>query len=177
MLVVPEGKTWVPSHMILVKQFYADGSVKKYKARLVANGSRQAWFSYTETSSPTAQEASVKLLYAKAASLGRVVRTFDVKAAYLKSDIDEEIYMLLPKANKNDNNHWVKLLKSIYGLKQAGKLWFENIKGVLLDAGCKQSEQDECVFTLYDEVNSIDIDIVLYVDDILTSGHRSCVSL
>ena len=169
-LCVPQGKPWVPSHMILVKQYYADGRLKKYKGRLVANGKKQDLFSYKETSSPTGKEASVKLLYAKAASLGRVIRTFDVKGAYLKSEIDQELYMLLPKKKATDANQWVRLLKSIYGLKQAGKLWFENIKSVLMAAGCKQSDQDECVFTMYDEHLGIDIDIVLYVDDILTSA-------
>ena len=38
LLTIPYGKPWVPSHMILVTQRYADGSIKKYKARLVAGG-------------------------------------------------------------------------------------------------------------------------------------------
>ncbi len=80
-VVLPKGKPWVPSHMVLVRQRYADGSIKKYKARLVANGSRQPWNTYTETSSPTARETSVKFFYAKAAAEGRLIRTFDVKAA------------------------------------------------------------------------------------------------
>jgi hypothetical protein len=75
-LSIPDGKSWIPSHMLLVRQRYEDGSIKKYKARLVANGNRQQ----LHTSSPTAREASVKLFYAKAASLGRLVRTFNVKA-------------------------------------------------------------------------------------------------
>jgi hypothetical protein len=134
---VPEGKPWVPSHVVLVRQRLADGSVKKYKARLVANGKRQELDVYEPTSSPTASEASVKLMNAKAAVQGRVVRTFDIKSAYLKSDIDQEVYMHFRKGNKGDDSVWVRLLKSLYGLKQAGKLWFENIRGVLLDSACE----------------------------------------
>ena len=169
-LVVPEGKPWIPSHMVLVRQRYANGDIKKYKARLVANGSRQPWNTYTETSSPTARENSVKFFYAKAAAMGRIIRTFDVKAAYLKSDLDEEIYMMLPKANKDDKAQFVRLLKSIYGLKQAGKLWFENIRGVLLANGYTQCLCDQCVFTKYIPEEGIDIDICLYVDDLLISA-------
>jgi hypothetical protein len=58
----------------------------------------------------------------------------------------------------------------LYGLKQAGKLWFENIKGVLLDAACEQCAEDECVFRLTVADNNIDIDMALHVDDLLTSG-------
>ena len=169
-LVLPEGKPWIPSHMVLVRQKFANGDIKKYKARLVANGSRQPWSTYTETSSPTARETSVKFFYAKAAAENRIIRTFDVKAAYLKSDLDEEIYMMLPKANKDDKCEFVRLLKSIYGLKQAGKLWFDNIKGVLLANGYQQSLCDQCVFTKYIPEEDIDIDVCLYVDDLLISA-------
>jgi hypothetical protein len=172
-MVLPEGKPWIPSHMVLVRQKYANGDIKKYKARLVANGSRQPWETYTETSSPTAREASVKFFYAKAAAEGRIVRTFDVKAAYLKSDLDEEIYMMLPKASKEAKCEFVKLLKSIYGLKQAGKLWFENIRGVLLANGYIQCPCDQCVFTKFIPEEDINIDICLYVDDLLTSSTNS----
>jgi hypothetical protein len=175
---IPKGKSWIPSHMILVRQKYADGTIKKYKARLVANGNRQQLGSYNECSSPTARESSVKLFYAKAASMGRIVRTFDVKAAYLKSDLDEEIYMMLPKQNKDSKPEFVRLLKSLYGLKQAGKLWFENIKKVLLADGFDQASGDECIFTKYDSLNNVDIDVCLYVDDLLISSSAyHCIDL
>ena len=169
-LVLPEGKPWVPSHMVLVRQKFATGEIKKYKARLVADDSRQPWSTFSETSSLTARETSAKFFYAKAAAEGRIGRTFDIKGAYLKSDLNEEIYMLLPKVHKDDKCEFVKLLKSIYGLKQAGKLWFENIRGVLLSNGYVQSTGDECVFTKFIPEENIDIDVCLYVDDLLVSS-------
>jgi hypothetical protein len=106
------------------------------------------------------------------------VRTFDVKAAYLKSDLDEEIYMMLPKQHKDSKPQFVRLLKSIYGLKQAGKLWFENIRQVLLTDGFTQATGDECIFTKYDSMANIDIDICLYVDDLLiSSSAHHCIQL
>ena len=172
---VPHGKPWVPSHMILVKQRYADGSIKKYKARLVAGGHRQDANSYNDISSPTARPATVKIIFAKAAIEKRILRTFDVKGAYLKSNIDEEIYMLLPIQKKGDKPQWVKLIKSIYGLKQAGKLWYENIKAKLLEFGAVQCPDDECLFR-YTEGLEI-IDIVIYVDDLLTASTTISVSV
>jgi hypothetical protein len=65
--------------MVLVRQRLADGSVKKHKARLVANGKRQQLDTYESNSSPTASEAAVKFMHAKAAAQGRIIRTFDVK--------------------------------------------------------------------------------------------------
>ena len=61
---VPHGKPRVPSQTILIRQRYASGEIKKYKARLVAGGHRQNPTLYTETSSsPTARPATVKLLF------------------------------------------------------------------------------------------------------------------
>ena len=172
---VPHNKPWVPSQMILVRQRYADGKIKKYKARLVAGGHRQNPTFYTDTSSsPTARPATIKLLFAKAAIEKKIIRTFDVKGAYLKSDINEEIYMLLPLKNKNEKSQYVKLNKSIYGLRQAGLLWFQNIKSKLLQLGAIQCPDDECLF--HYEFEGDIIDIVIYVDDLLTASSTQKIS-
>ena len=167
-LTVPYGKPWVPSHMILVRQRFADGSIKKYKARLVAGGHRQKFTSYEQTSSPTARPASIKILFAMAAIQKKIIRTFDVKGAYLKSNIDKEIYMMLPATTKGEKPNYVRLKKSIYGLKQAGLLWYQNIKSKLIKFGAIQCPYDECVFR-YEDENEI-IEIIIYVDDILTAS-------
>ena len=169
---LPKDKPWVPSHLILVRQRLATGEIKKYKARLVANGSKQQFQTFEENSSPTAKESSVKFFYAKSATLGKIIRTFDVKGAYLKSDIDQEIYMLLPKMNNNDTSQYVRLNKSIYGLKQAGKLWYENLSSTLISFGFEKSSGDDCIFTKYDKDLDDNIDVVIYVDDILTSSGK-----
>ena len=172
---VPHGKPWVPSQMILVRQRYADGKIKKYKARLVAGGHRQDPTLYMETSSsPTARPATVKLLFAKAAIEKRILRTFDVKGAYLKSNINEEIYMMLPIKNKNEKAQYVKLNKSIYGLRQAGLLWYQNIKSKLIELGAIQCPDDECLF--HYEFEGDIIDIVIYVDDLLTASSTVRIS-
>ena len=172
---VPHGKPWVPSQMILIRQRYADGKIKKYKARLVAGGHRQNPTFYTDTSSsPTARPATIKLLFAKAAIEKKIIRTFDVKGAYLKSDINEEIYMLLPLKNKNEKSQYVKLNKSVYGLRQAGLLWFQNIKSKLLQLGAIQCPDDECLF--HYEFEGDIIDIVIYVDDLLTASSTQKIS-
>ena len=46
-------KKWVPSQMILIRQRYANGEIKKNKARLVAGGNRHHESAYSKFSSPT----------------------------------------------------------------------------------------------------------------------------
>ena len=52
-----------------------------------------------------------------------------------------------------------KLLKNLYGLKDAGKTWFDFLKKGLPERGWKQSEIDSCLFT------KDNILLIVYVDD------------
>ena len=53
---------------------------------------------------------------------------------------------MLPIKNRNEKSQYVKLNKSIYGLRQAGYLWFQNIKLKILQLGAIQCPDDECLF-------------------------------
>jgi hypothetical protein len=53
----------------------------------------------------------------------------DVVTAYLYGSLDLDIYMkvhdgiFVPNNGKNGNMFCVKLTKSLYGLKQSGRMW------------------------------------------------------
>ena len=62
----------------------------------------------------------------------------DIKAAYLNADLNETIYVKIPKGDKNYNKNKVWLLKkALYGLKQAGRMWNEEITNFLKSIGFK----------------------------------------
>ena len=156
----------IPSHITLLKKRLADGTLDKYKARLVAGGHRQVCEEYSITTSPTARATSVKLLFSIAAKTGMHTRTFDVKGAYLKADIEEEVYMILPKFDNNEPNKYVKLIKNLYGLKTAGAAWYKLLNKTLLEHGCIQCPYDPCVY-LYNDDNDNTLRICIHVDDLL----------
>ena len=54
--------------------------------------------------------------------------------------------MMLPIKNRNEKSQYVKLNKSIYGLRQAGLLRFQNIKSKILQLGAIQCPDDDCLF-------------------------------
>ena len=58
-----------------------------------------------------------------------------------------------------------KLLKGIYGLKQAGRVWNETFTEVLLELGYLQSQADPCVFVKSD-MTKVNI-VFFWVDDII----------
>ena len=158
----------MPSHFVLKKQRLADGSIKKYKARLVADGNRQREWTYDLISSPTAKQASVKITFAMAAINGYHTYMYDVKSAYLHADLDKDLYLLLPAFT--GPSKLVKLHKALYGLKQSGKLWNDLITKTLTDIGFIQLEADKCMFIRKSEFE--DTTIALHVDDLLIATNK-----
>lgn len=100
----------------------ADGSLDRFKARLVPKGFNQtAGVDYDETFSPVAKLNSIRILISLAATMEWELHQLDVKNAFLHRDLQEEIYMMQPLGfvAKGESLKVCKLIKSIYGLKQS----------------------------------------------------------
>jgi hypothetical protein len=71
--------------------------------------------------------------------------------------------MDLPRGNEtkygNSKMHVLKLLKNLYGQKQAGRVWNQFLTKGLTKIGFKQSKVDECVFFCNDVM------FIVYIDD------------
>ena len=101
-----------------------DRKVEKYKCRLVAQGFWQVeGVHYTKTYSPTPAIASIRMLLSMAAAKDGELRHFDAEQAFLKADIDEEIYIEIPEEFREFPGAVGRLNKAINGLVQAGRCW------------------------------------------------------
>ncbi|GJX07078.1 retrovirus-related pol polyprotein from transposon TNT 1-94, partial [Tanacetum coccineum] len=79
---------------IFKKKIKADGTIDKYKARLVIKGYRQReGLDYFDTYSPVTRITSIRMILAIAALRNLEVHQMDVKTAFLNGDLEEEIYM------------------------------------------------------------------------------------
>ena len=74
-------------------------------------------------------------LISMAVNLKLKVKLMDVVTAYLYEIMDSDIYMKIPEYihvpnqdRANRNLYSVKLRKSLYGLKQSGKMWYNRLK-------------------------------------------------
>lgn len=115
----PIGYRW-----IFRKKMKSDGTLDKYKSRLVAKGFTQLKdIDYFDTFAPGARMTSIRFLIALEAIHGLVIHQMDVKIAFLNGDLDEEVYMKQPEGfvNPGQEHKVCKLLKSLYELKQAPK--------------------------------------------------------
>ena len=149
----------------------ADGSIDKYKARLVIKEYRQReGLNYFDTYSPVTRITSIRMMIAIAALRGLEIHQMDVKTSFLNGDLDEEIYMEQPEGFSALGLYKkvYKLVKSLYGLKQAPKQWHEKFDNAILSNGFRINECDKCVYVK--DTDKGYVILCLYVDDLLIVG-------
>ena len=165
LVTLPEGKNIVGSKWVFKVKRDANGTVERFKARLVAQGYSQAeGVDYHEVFSPVVRNTSIRTLLALANTCDWEVHQMDVHTAFLQGDLDEEIYMKQPDGyvDEENPNHVCKLKKSLYGLKQAARCWNSAIDSYLKSDGYKQ------IGAVKRQNAKIDFVILsLHVDDIL----------
>ena len=163
----PEGKNIVGSRWVLKVKHDENGSVNRFKARLVAQG-----VDYDEVFSPVARNTSVRSLLALANAHDLEIHQMDVKTAFLNGSLDCEIYMSQPEGfvHPDRPNHVCKLKKSIYGLKQSARCWNTTLDEYLKSVGYHKSNADGCIYVKSVKEANDRISFVIlgvYVDDII----------
>ncbi|POM66960.1 Retrotransposon protein, unclassified [Phytophthora palmivora] len=131
--------------------------VIRHKARLVAKGySQRHSIDYDETYVPVAYLNSIRMKLAKCCAEGFEIELSDVNTAFQYRKLEEEIYMELPEGlrkllssvetEREDDVVYLLLLR-LYGLKQASRVWNENIDAHLKSMGFKAADADPCIYT------------------------------
>ncbi|KAJ3473654.1 hypothetical protein NLI96_g12893 [Meripilus lineatus] len=163
----PAGANIIGSKWVFRRKKDAIGKIIEYKARLVAQGFTQTYgVDYTDTFAPVAKLTSIRVILALAARNDWEIHQMDVKSAYLNGTLDEVIYMKQPEGFiEPGKEHLVaQLIKTIYGLKQSGRYWYQEFSQALAELGFVKCAADPCVF--YHHSSSGDILIIaIHVDD------------
>lgn len=147
-----------------------DGKPAKFKARLVAQGlSQKNGVDYDEVFAPVVRATTIRTLLCLAGNEEYYVKHLHVKSAFLNGQLEEIIYMKQPPGcvDKDHTDWGCRLNKSIYGLKQAAKSWYDTLNIMLDKYGFQRSDDDAC---LYKHGNTILSYIVIHVDDIIIAG-------
>ncbi|KAA0051661.1 Retrovirus-related Pol polyprotein from transposon TNT 1-94 [Cucumis melo var. makuwa] len=111
----------------------SNGNIERYKARLVAKGYTQKdGIDYKETLSPVSKKDSLRIIMALVAHYDLELHQMDVKTAFLNGNLDEEVFMDQPEGFMvEEKEHTMcKLKRSIYGLKQASRQWYQSNLGM-----------------------------------------------
>ncbi|KAL0392725.1 UNVERIFIED_CONTAM: Retrovirus-related Pol polyprotein from transposon TNT 1-94 [Sesamum radiatum] len=170
--VKPVGYKWV-----FVRKRNEQDEIVRYKARLVPKGfSQRPGIDYEETYSPVVDATTFRYLISLAVKEGLDLHLLDVVTAYLYGSLDNDIYMKLPEGfhlpeayNSNSREHYsIKLNKSLYGLKQSGRMWYNRLSDYLLKEGYTYDPISPCIF-MRRSGNEFVI-IAVYVDDLNIIG-------
>lgn len=150
-----------------------NGDIIKHKARLVAKGYVQKQgVDYEEVFAPVTRLETVRLLLALAAKNGWEVHHLDVKSAFLNGVLQEEVYVLQPEGfEKDGEEHKVyRLLKALYGLRQAPRAWYSQLNKCLIKLGFVKCPYEHAVYCRREGNESLLVGV--YVDDILVTGTK-----
>ena len=158
---VPITNKWV-----FIKKRNKEGEVVRHKARLVVKGCAQRpGFDYMETFSPVVRMDTLRAILALVPIKGLKMQQMDVKGTYLNGTLQETIYMRQPEGCEDGTGRVCRLIKPLYGLKQAGREWNNelDVKLKVHDYECLFS--DPCAYIRRDRGNfSI---MTVWVDDSL----------
>jgi len=125
---------------------------------------------FDETFAPVVKLTSIQILCALAVRLKLYFHHLDVDVAFLNGPLEEELYMRLPEGAGINSGKIVQLLHSIYGLKQASRVWNELLDAALKEIGYTHIHADFCIYVFQDG-DSICF-LAVYVDDMGLLGNN-----
>ena len=175
---LPHMKVLPTTWAFRIKRF-PTGLVKKLKARICVMGNRQTDVDPFECYAPVVSWATVRSMLILSVLLGLESVQVDYTSAFCQAKVNEDIYVSQPRGWKTLNrmglaqqfkeDHVMKLNRSLYGLRQSPRNFFEHLKERLESIGFRQSDCDPCLF-LKGEVTCL-----VYVDDCLFFGRDRSV--
>jgi hypothetical protein len=168
-VIPPKGSNLVSCKWVFTVKTTPSGSLERFKARLVARGFSQVHGQdYDQTFAPTVRMDTLRLFLATVAAEDLECSQYDIKNAFTKSHLEEEIYLEPPRGISIKKGYVWRALRSLYGLKQAARDWNKLIRKELIRWGFVQSLADPCMFT--HSTNSVKL--LVYVDDIVAGAKK-----
>ncbi len=153
------------------KRNLTTNEITKHKARLNLHGGKQVFgMNYFETYAPVVTWFAIRLMIIMGIIFNWALCQVDFVMAYPQALIETDIYMELPQGiqtkNGNSRDHVLKLLRNIYGQKQAGRVWNSFLVEKLTSLGYTALLIDDCVFFRGSII------FMVYVDDGIFLGNN-----
>ncbi|KAJ9554025.1 hypothetical protein OSB04_018070 [Centaurea solstitialis] len=161
----------VGSKWLYHTKYRADGSVERYKARLVAQGFSQIpGLDFSQTFSPVVKASTVRVVLSLAVINQWKLHQLDVNNAFLNGNLNELVFMEQPPGflDASRPDHVCRLNKALYGLKQAPRAWFLRLSNFLVANGFVCSRADTSLFVF--KRDSCILYLLVYVDDLIITG-------
>ena len=155
-------KDVIPCMWVMKIKRKPDGSLDKFKARIVVRGDLMEDYDF-ETKADVAQWSSVRMILILSITWGWHTGTCDYSNAFIHTKLNTPVWIQIPRGyapmEGDRKSQCLKLLRSLYGTNFAPRLWSETVTEALLKYGLKQSKNDPCLFAKPGMM------VVLHVDD------------
>lgn len=154
----------IPCKWVLRVKRDADGVAKRYKARLVVCGDRDQ-AELLDTFAPVFSFSIVQLMISLATQRKWDVHQVDYSNAFVQEKLKRDIYMSIPDMMNGDHEGKVcKLERTLYGLRESPRVWYELLSESLTKLGLTAVESCACIF------KGEYFPLLCYVDDLLILG-------
>ena len=168
---LPRGQRPLKGKLVCKRKRDDAGNITRYKVRYVAKGFAQRYLiDYEKTTAPTARLESFRALMHIAACLDWDIQHFDIKTAFLHGVLPETetVFMEQPPGfEEPGKSDWIwRLSKSLYGMKQASRIWNQTFHKTMISIGFKRLVNEWCVYRRQ-RTSGITI-FAVHVDDIIS---------
>lgn len=177
--VVPAGRRILKGKPVFKRKRDADGKICRYKARWVAKGFLQVFgVDFDKTTSPTARLETIRVLFHICASLDLDLRQFDVKSAFLHGKLTDPLFMEQPTGFEEEGKPakdfvWM-LMKGLYGIKQGGRVWNDEMNGAMGDWAFHRVNVEYCLYCRQTQAGFILV--AVHVDDFLSVASSTAIN-
>jgi len=178
----PEDASMIESRWVMGRKLLANGQTEKWKVRLVGRGDQQKPGDYNDITSPVIDSASVRLALGLAAKHDLEIAVLDIPTAFLGCPLQETLYLRLSDGEWPDDPYCrarpiAKLNKTLYGIKQANREYFEEVFDFIVnDLGLQASVAAPGLFFGGTLGKPNGVLIPVDVDDIMIIGSLKLIS-
>ena len=92
----------------------------------------------------------------------------DIKTAFLRANLDKEVYLQQPAGQTDGTTRVYRLRKALYGLKQSPRCWEQELGSYLIGQGFKRCQSDQALYIRFRAEDTVYVPV--YVDDLLVMG-------
>lgn len=170
---VPHGQCPLQGKLICKQKCDDSGKVVQYKVCYVAKGYAQHWgIDYDKTTAPTVHLKAFHTILHIATTLNWDLQQFDIKTAFLHGILPEGKTMFMeqpPGFEVPGKEDWVmRLMKSIYGMKQASHIWNQTFHNAVFQWGFEWMPCEWCVYCC--QTPSGTIIFAVHINDIISAA-------
>jgi hypothetical protein len=156
----------VANKWVFLKKYDKDGTLTKYKTCLVAKGFSQIpGMDFNQTFAPVIRFETIRAILAEAVQKKWKLQQADIKGAYLNGYLKEKVYMDQPYGFSDGTSKVCWLIKMLYGLKQSGHEWNDELNKKLIKKGFCQFVSDPCAY--HREIEGHIGIMTVWVDDLI----------